>query len=88
MRDISWICNARTVSTQEGKWSGDRRADHDGNIKKTHTLPYQHTMMLPAFLGILSLRGIDGLVNPRGFVIVNANNVTPPFRISLPPGSA
>lgn len=53
--------------------------DDDGNIKKTHTLPYQHAMMLPAFLGIPPLRGIEGLVNPRGFVIVNEQQRNPTF---------
>ena len=78
MRDISWTRNARTGSTQERKMVIEE-LDDDGNIKKTHTLPYQHAMMLPAFLGIPPLRGIEGLVNPRGFVIVNEQQRNPTF---------
>jgi sulfide:quinone oxidoreductase len=36
-------------------------------------------MMLPAFRGIAPLRGIDGLVNPRGFVIVDKHQQNPKF---------
>ena len=36
-------------------------------------------MMLPAFRGIAALRGIEGLVNPRGFVIVDKHQRNPKF---------
>jgi sulfide:quinone oxidoreductase len=36
-------------------------------------------MMLPAFRGIGALRGIEGLVNPRGFVIVDKHQRNPKF---------
>jgi sulfide:quinone oxidoreductase len=35
--------------------------------------------MLPAFRGIPALRGIEGLVNPRGFVIVDKHQRNPKF---------
>ena len=78
MRDISWICNARTVAAQDGRMTVEE-LDEDGNIKRTHTLPYQHAMMLPAFKGIAPLQGIEGLVNPRGFVIVDEYQRNPTF---------
>ncbi|MDE3177454.1 MAG: NAD(P)/FAD-dependent oxidoreductase, partial [Pseudomonadota bacterium] len=34
-------------------------------------------MMLPAFRGIAALRGIEGLGNPRGFVIVDKHQQNP-----------
>ncbi len=37
-------------------------------------------MMLPAFRGIKPLRGIDGLVNPRGFVLVDKHQQNPKFK--------
>ena len=51
----------------------------DGSVAKTHELPFGFSMMLPAFRGIAPLRGIDGLVNPRGFVIVNKHQQNPKF---------
>lgn len=38
MRDISWICNARTVAAQDGRMTVEE-LDEDGNIKRTHTCP-------------------------------------------------
>ncbi|SIR41324.1 sulfide:quinone oxidoreductase [Aeromonas sp. RU39B] len=92
MRDIHWICNARTVGVKEGMMIVEE-LDEDGNIKRTHQLPYHHAMMLPAFKGIAPLRGIEGLVNPRGFVIVDEFQRNPVFNeiysagvcIAIPP---
>ncbi len=36
-------------------------------------------MMLPAFSGVGALRGIEGLTNPRGFVIVDKHQRNPAF---------
>jgi sulfide:quinone oxidoreductase len=36
-------------------------------------------MMLPAFRGVAAIRGLDGLVNPRGFVLVDRNQRNPAF---------
>ena len=36
-------------------------------------------MILPAFRGIAPLRGIEGLVNPRGFVIVDKHQQNPTY---------
>ncbi|HHQ4610564.1 TPA: NAD(P)/FAD-dependent oxidoreductase [Aeromonas veronii] len=78
IRDVQWICNARTVAAKDGKMTVEE-LDDEGNIKRTHTLPYKHAMMLPAFVGIAPLRGIEGLVNPRGFVIVDEHQRNPAF---------
>ena len=77
-RDIHWICNAKVVGIANGKMEIDEVND-DGSLKKHHSLPYKHSMMLPAFRGIKPLRGIDGLVNPRGFVIVDAQQRNPKY---------
>ena len=77
-RDIHWICNAKVVGIANGKMEIDEVND-DGSLKKHHSLPYKHSMMLPAFRGIKPLRGIDGLVNPRGFVIVDAQQRSPKY---------
>ena len=37
-------------------------------------------MMIPAFRGIAAVRGIEGLTNPRGFIIVDKHQRNPKFR--------
>ncbi len=69
-RDVKWITNAKVDKIGPGKVSVTE-VDEDGKPKKTYELPFMFSMMLPAFRGIAALRGIDGLVNPRGFVIVD-----------------
>lgn len=54
--------------------------DEDGKPKKAHELPFKLSMMLPAFRGIAALRGIEGLANPRGFIIVDKHQRNPKFR--------
>ena len=51
----------------------------DGSVKATRELPFAFSMILPAFRGIAPLRGIDGLVNPRGFVIVDKHQQNPKY---------
>ncbi len=67
---IKWITNAKVDKVEPGKLCVTE-VDEDGKPKKTHELPFKFSMMLPAFRGVAALRGIDGLVNPRGFVIVD-----------------
>jgi sulfide:quinone oxidoreductase len=37
-------------------------------------------MMLPAFRGVAAVRGVEGLGNPRGFVLVDKNQRNPTYR--------
>jgi sulfide:quinone oxidoreductase len=39
--------------------------------KKEHEIPFGYAMLIPAFRGIQALTGIEGLVNPREFVLVD-----------------
>jgi len=36
-------------------------------------------MLLPAFRGVSALRGIEGLTNPRGFIVVDKHQRNPKF---------
>jgi sulfide:quinone oxidoreductase len=36
-------------------------------------------MMLPAFRGVPAILGVDGLVNPRGFVLIDKHQRSPKF---------
>lgn len=69
-RHIKWICNARIASVAESAVNVEE-VGQDGKVAATHVLPFAYSMMLPAFRGVGCLRGIEGLVNPRGFVLVD-----------------
>ncbi len=94
-RHIKWICNAKVTKIEAGKM---HVTEHDdaGQPKKQHELPFKYSMMLPAFKGIDAVFGIEGLTNPRGFIVVDANQRNPKFKnvyavgvcIAIPPVEA
>jgi len=51
----------------------------DGSVKATHEMPFKYSMMLPPFRGIPAVMGLEGLVNPRGFVIVDKHQRNPKY---------
>jgi sulfide:quinone oxidoreductase len=69
-RHIKWITNARVKSAAEAELAVEE-VNEDGSLHKAHQLPFRYAMLLPAFRGVAALRGIDGLVNPRGFVLID-----------------
>lgn len=71
-RHITWICNAKVEKFEDGKAIVLEMND-DGTEKKRHEVPFKFSMMLPAFRGIDAVQGVEGLVNPRGFVTVDKN---------------
>jgi len=75
---IKWITSARVKKVEPAKMTIEEVAD-DGSVKATRELPFAYSMMLPAFRGIAPLRGVDGLVNPRGFVIVDKHQQNPKY---------
>jgi sulfide:quinone oxidoreductase len=77
-RHIKWITNARVHHVENGKMVIEE-VSGDGTIKKIHELPFHYSMMLPAFRGVAALRGLEGLVNPRGFVIVDKKQRNPKY---------
>ncbi len=46
---------------------------------KVREVPQVFTMMLPAFRGIAAVRGIEGLTNPRGFILADKHQRNPAF---------
>ena len=75
---IKWMTSARIKKVEEGKMTVEEVGD-DGALKATRELPFGFSMILPAFRGIAPLRGVEGLVNPRGFVIVDKHQQNPTF---------
>lgn len=90
--DIKWICNAKVDKVEPGLMHVTE-VDDDAQPKKTHELPFKHSMMLPAFRGVDAVKDIDGLVNPRGFIIVDEFQRNPTYKnvfgigvcIAIPP---
>ena len=78
-RSIKWICNAKVDKIEAGV-AYVIEHDEDGTEKRRHQLPYKYSMLLPAFTGVEAVRGIDGLVNPRGFVLIDAHQRNPKYR--------
>jgi sulfide:quinone oxidoreductase len=69
-RHIKWITNARVTSVDDGMMHVEE-VNEDGTTKAKYDLPFAFSMMLPAFRGVDAVKGIDGLVNPRGFVTID-----------------
>jgi sulfide:quinone oxidoreductase len=94
-RHIKWITNARVAKVEAGKMAIEEVADN-GSVAKTHELPFAYSMMLPAFRGVAAVRDIDGLTNPRGFIVVDKTQRNPKFTnifavgvgIAIPPVAA
>jgi sulfide:quinone oxidoreductase len=76
---IKFVTSARVKKVEPGKMTVEEIAE-DGSIKKTTELPFAFSMMLPAFRGIAAVRGIDGLVNPRGFVLIDQHQQNPKYK--------
>lgn len=68
--DIKWITNAKTTRVEAGKMFVSEHNDK-GEVIKEHELPFKYSMMLPAFKGVDAVAGVEGLCNPRGFVLVD-----------------
>ena len=68
--DIKWICNAKTTQVADGMMFVSEM-DDAGNLKKEHILPFKYSMMLPAFRGVDPVAAVEGLCNPRGFVLID-----------------
>ena len=78
-RSIKWICNAEIDYITEDKVHATEY-DEDGNEKRKHELPYSFNMIMPPFKGIPATAGIEGLSNPKGFIIVDKYQRNPAFQ--------
>ncbi len=89
---IRWITNARTTRISAGVMQVEE-LDAQGQVIKTHELPFRHSMMLPAFKGMAAVAAVPELCNARGFVIVDEFQRSPKYKsiyaagvcIAIPP---
>ena len=68
--DMKWITNARTTKVEAGKMFVTQ-LDDLGQVFKEHEVPFKLAMMLPAFKGVPAVAQVEGLCNPRGFVLID-----------------
>ena len=93
--DIKWITNAKTTKVEAGKMFVTEM-DENGQPKKEHELPFKYSMMLPAFKGVDAVAAVDGLCNPRGFVLIDEHQRSKKYRnifsagvcVAIPPVEA
>jgi NADH dehydrogenase, FAD-containing subunit len=78
-RHIRFITNAKVDRFEDGKAFVGEIAD-DGSVRQAHEIPFVYTMMLPAFRGVAAVRGIEGLTNPRGFILADQYQRNPTFK--------
>lgn len=89
---IRWITNAKVTRIEPGKMYVDELGE-DGDVLKQHELEFDYSMMLPAFKGVDAVAEVEGLCNPRGFVIVDEYQRSPKYKniysagvcIAIPP---
>jgi sulfide:quinone oxidoreductase len=76
---IKWITNAKVDRIEQGVMYVTE-VDDQGQEKRKHELPFKHSMMIPAFKGVDAVFGIDKLVNPRGFVLIDEYQRNPTYK--------
>lgn len=94
-RHIKWITNAKVTRVEQGKMFIDEH-DRKGEVILQHELEFKHSMMLPGFKGVDAVASVEGLCNPRGFVIVDEHQRSPKYQnifsagvcIAIPPVEA
>jgi sulfide:quinone oxidoreductase len=78
-KTISFRTNTRIDKFEAGvaSWT---EVNEDGSPKTSGTVPFKLAMMIPAFTGVDAVRGIEGLTNPRGFILANEFMQNPTFK--------
>jgi len=69
-RHIKWITNAKIKEVRAGEMDVVE-VKEDGSLVKDHNLKFSYSMIIPAFKGVDAVAAVDGLNNPRGFVMVD-----------------
>ncbi|MGA3301847.1 MAG: FAD/NAD(P)-binding oxidoreductase [Methylovirgula sp.] len=77
-RHIKWITNAKVAGVDPDMVHVEEVGD-TGEVQKKHDLPFAYAMMLPAFRGVSAVCGVEGLVNQRGFVLVDKKQANPKY---------
>jgi sulfide:quinone oxidoreductase len=77
-RHIRWIVNAKVKEVRDGELQVVEH-DDNGSPVKEHAVPFRFSMLLPAFRGVDAVAAVEGLCNPRGFVLVDKHQRSPKY---------
>ncbi len=77
-RHVKWIVNSKVAEVRNGEMTV---VEHDakGQPGESHALPFKLAMLLPAFKGVDAVAAVEGLCNPRGFVLVDTHQRSPKY---------
>lgn len=78
-RHIKWITNCKVAKVEDGTMHVQEIAE-GGAVKSEQDLAFKYAMMLPAFRGVPAVFGIEGLTNPRGFILADKHQRNPNFK--------
>jgi sulfide:quinone oxidoreductase len=77
--NIKWITNAKIDKITENELSVTECFVNAPAI--THEpIPFKHAMILPSFRGVDAVFGVEGLVNPKGFVLTDEHQQNPTYK--------
>ncbi len=77
-KTIKFVTNVKVDSFSPDKVTYTEVAE-DGSDKRHGDAPFKLSMMIPAFTGVEAVRGIEGLSNPRGMILVNDKMQNPTY---------
>ncbi|WP_043958115.1 FAD/NAD(P)-binding oxidoreductase [Lysobacter sp. A03] len=77
-RHIQWTVNAKVAEVRDGEMTVVEH-DAEGKPLSERVLPFRFSMLLPAFKGVDAVAGVEGLCNPRGFVIIDKHQRSPKY---------
>ena len=78
-KHIKWITNAKVTKVEPGRMLVSEH-NEKGEVIKEHELPFKFSMMLPSFKGVDAVAAVEGLCNPRGFVIIDEHQRSKKYR--------
>ncbi len=77
-KHIQWVTNARVTKVEEGTMYVEG-LNEAGEVVRNLEMPFEFSMMIPAFRGIKPLRDVTAMVNPRGFVKIDDYQRNPAY---------
>lgn len=77
--NINWITNATVDEVTEDEIHVTEHF-RDGQTIKHDPIKFKHSMLLPSFRGIDAVFGIEGLTNPKGFILTDKYQRNPTFK--------
>jgi sulfide:quinone oxidoreductase len=77
-RHIKWITNAKFRELRPGE-AVVVEHDDQGHATREHVLGFRYAMLLPAFRGVEAVAAVEGLCNPRGFVLIDKHQRSPKY---------